>query len=75
MTIEDKPNINFDYRNLYDNQRKDRLSDVIGEYLNDDESSILTFYNDLQDEVQGWIDYHQKYLEKSIGILKLIKGS
>lgn len=48
----------------YQQHRKDRLADVIGEYLHDEDSSALTFYNDVMDELKIWQDYHRKYYDK-----------
>ena len=51
---------------------KYRLSEVVSEYLQDEEISILGFYHDLTDEIKSWVDYHKKYQEKAEGMLHLI---
>ncbi|CAF34298.1 hypothetical protein S-PM2d233 [Synechococcus phage S-PM2] len=78
MTIENAPLIpntkEFNDK-IYRQARKDRLSDTITDYMNDEDSGILNFYHDLTDEIQFWIDHHTKQLEKANGILRLVHGS
>ena len=57
----------------YADQRRDRLSDVIGDYLSDGTMSAKDIYNEIVSEVQSWIDYHEKELNKSIKFKGLIK--
>ena len=57
----------------YADQRRDRLSDVIGDYLSDGTMSAEDIYNEIVSEVQSWIDYHEKELNKSIKFKELIK--
>lgn len=56
----------------YKQVRRDRLVDLIGDYINDEDTSALTFYNEVKDEVKIWLDYHKKYMEKCESIIKLI---
>jgi predicted house-cleaning noncanonical NTP pyrophosphatase (MazG superfamily) len=72
--IEGRPEIQFDWQKQYADQRKERLADSVHEYLEDDEVSILTFYNDLKDCVEEIITYHKKNKEKAQGALQLILG-
>ena len=58
----------------YNEQRKDRLGDIVNDYLGDVDVSPLTFYNDLKDEIQSLIDYHQKQLDKANAFLDMIDG-
>jgi len=53
---------------------KSRLFDIVGEYLDDDNYSALTFFNDLNDSIKEWKDYHQKKQDKASGLVSLIKG-
>jgi len=53
---------------------KCRLFDIVGEYLDDDKYSALTFFNDLNDSIKEWKDYHQKKQDKASGLVSLIKG-
>jgi len=72
--IEGRPNITVDWKAEYAKQRKSRLADSIHEYLEDDDVSVLEFYNDLKDEIQEIITYHNDKKEKAVGALELILG-
>jgi len=74
MTIEGRPEIDHDWNEGYRKQIRNRLADVIGEYVNDDDLSALSFFHDLKDELAGWVDYHQNYADKTTAILHLIDG-
>ena len=58
----------------YHNQRRDRLSDVVGDYLTDESLTAKDFYRDLMAEVQSWIDYHEKELKRASEAASLLKG-
>ena len=58
----------------YYNQRRDRLSDVVGDYLTDESLTAQDFYKDLMEEVQSWINYHEKELKRTYGVKRLLKG-
>ena len=53
---------------------KCRLFDIVGEYLDDDNYSCLTFINDLNDAVKEWKDYHKKKHDKASAVLSFIAG-
>ena len=59
---------------IYDKQRRDRLSEAVGDYLTDESTSPEQFYNDLKGEVQDWVEYYKKYHEKSLQFLSYIQG-
>ena len=59
---------------IYNKQRRDRLSEAVGDYLTDESTSPEQFYNDLKKEVQDWVDYYKEYYEKSSQILSYITG-
>mgnify|MGYP003333167768 CR=1 FL=1 len=48
-TVEGRPTIVEDWEARYNEQRKDRLTDAVHDYLDDNDTSILQFYNDLRD--------------------------
>ena len=58
----------------YHNQRRDRLSDVVGDYLTDESLTAQDFYRDLMAEVQSWVDYHEKELKRASEAKSLLKG-
>lgn len=79
MTIEERPNIvspNVEKFNMdiYKNARRDRLDDMISDYLNDEETTPTEFYNDLVGKLQEWIDYYEKFAEKYKLALKIVNG-
>ena len=74
MTIEGRPELDFDWKKQYAHQRKDRLADSVHEYLEDDDVSILEFYNDLKDVIEDIITYHKKRKENAVGALQLVLG-
>ena len=59
---------------IYNKQRRDRLSDAVGDYLTDESMSPEQFYDDLKGEVQDWVEYYKKYHEKSSQVLSYITG-
>jgi len=58
----------------YETARKDRLVDIIGDYITDEDTSAEQFYDDLVHEIDTWSDYHQKYLEKCKMLKKMVNG-
>ena len=79
MIIETKPTIvnpNPDKFNMaiYEKARRDRLADCIGDYLTDEECSARRAYEELLAEAKGWIDYHQKNLDKANEFYSLLLG-
>lgn len=80
MTIEGRPNLIPDplfekeLMKSYDEQRKSRLSDVISDYLNDEDKTALDFYNDLVEELDVWLSYYQKFTEKYKYAKMLVNG-
>ena len=59
---------------IYDKQRRDRLSEAVGDYLTDESISPEQFYSDLKKEVQDWVDYYKGFHEKSSQVLSYITG-
>ena len=57
----------------YADQRRDRLSEVIGDYLSDGTMTAEDIYNEIVSEVQSYIEYHQNELNKSVKFKELIK--
>ena len=59
---------------IYNKQRRDRLSEAVGDYLTDESISPEQFYSDLKKEVQDWVDYYRGFHEKSSQVLSYITG-
>lgn len=56
----------------YSSYRKDRLIDLVDDYLNDSDTTAETFVSDILDEVKSLMDYHESQLQKaSTAYLKL----
>ena len=74
FTIEGRPELNVDWNAEYRRQRKDRLADAVHDYLDDSDTSILEFYNDLRDIITEMNTYHKTFAEKAEGALLLVNG-
>ena len=62
------------WQERYREQRKDRLNDIVHDYLDDKDTSILEFYNDLRDIIVEMNTYHKSFAEKAEGALLLVHG-
>ncbi|ADO97637.1 hypothetical protein SShM2_026 [Synechococcus phage S-ShM2] len=71
MTIEGRPEMET-WQTQYAVQRKDRMGDAIGDYLNDDKVEARQAYEEILSEAIDWRDYHQKQLTKAQQFLDLI---
>jgi len=58
----------------YREQRKDRLTDAVHDYLDDKDTSILEFYNDLREIIVEMNNYHKSFADKAAGALLLLHG-
>ena len=58
----------------YEQQRKDRIGDAIGDYLTDEKIDARQAYEEMLTEIQSWIDYHQKFLVKAQNLYALMQG-
>ncbi len=73
-TVQGRPNTEEDWEARYREQRKDRLTDAVHDYLDDVNTSILEFYNDLRDIIVEMNTYHKTFAEKAEGALVLVNG-
>jgi hypothetical protein len=78
MTTEIDPSLNTYPHNYmektYQSARKDRLVDIVADYFTDEDTTAQDFYNDLVTEIDSWIDYHRKFLEKAKLVKKMVNG-
>ena len=58
----------------YHKQRRDRLGDVVGDYLSDDNIDVDEFVRDLKSEIQEWIDYHEKQRRRASDVFEALKS-
>ena len=56
----------------YAKQRRNRLGDVVSDYLGDEEVTAETFCTDLTEEIRDWANYHRDQLNKANKILAQI---
>ena len=56
------------------NQRKERLADIVADYMNDEEVTSEEFYQDILSEVKSWIDYHETYVKKYSALYLKLQG-
>jgi len=70
-----EPDVDTFNMKIYNQARRDRLSDVIGDYITDQNTDAKTFYDELMSEISGWIEYHESYLDKCKIIKNLLQAS
>ena len=58
----------------YAKQRRDRLGDVVGDYLSDENVSVDEFVRDLKSELQEWVDYHARQLNRANDVFEALKS-
>lgn len=58
----------------YKIKRKERLADLVSEYLNEDDTTPQEFYDELIEEVDSWIDYNKKQMNKAVDAKSLLMG-
>jgi hypothetical protein len=58
----------------YREQQRDRIADLVGDYLGDDQLEAQELINDLLAEVKEWRDYHSKQADKADLIYLKLNG-
>ena len=56
----------------YDKQRRCRLADIIGDYLQDEDCDARRFYEEMLSELNDWIDYHRRFARKGENMRELM---
>jgi len=74
MTIEERPAF-ASINKTYAAQRRDRMSDCIGDYLNDEEVDPRQCYEEMLADIQSWIDYHENNLRRATTLKSLMMGN
>jgi putative sterol carrier protein len=59
----------------YDEQRRNRLADVVADYLGDEEVAAEKFCTELTQEVREWANYHKDQFNKANKILEQIDSN
>lgn len=76
MTIEGRPEIQYDWEASYRKQRRSRLDDALAEYLNDDtQTSPRESYEAILASAQEWIDYHKNNMDRWVEFKSLMMGN
>ena len=58
----------------YEEQRRDRMGDIVGDYLNDENVTSRQFYEELLAEVRDWKNYYKDHYSKYIEAEALLLG-
>ena len=58
----------------YRQHLKDRLTDIIAEYVSNDDLTPQMFYDDVADELKSWVDYYEQGLRKSADLYCRMQG-
>lgn len=69
---DERPFLGYD--TTYAEQRKDRMGDAIGDYLNDEKVDAAQAYQEMLSETQEWVKYHHTQWQKGKDLLELMLG-
>ena len=72
MTIEGRPEIQYDWEAEYARQRRDRMQDAIDDYLQDDKVTARRAYEEILCCVNDVIKYHKDNLKKAEDLRDLL---
>ena len=79
FTIEDRPTLKPDKEfeemmsKSYNEQRRDRLTDCIDDYLNDDDKTAIDLYDDMLASLEETRSYHERQINKIDSLIRMIK--
>ena len=79
FTLEDRPTLKPDKEfeemmsKSYDEQRRDRLTDCIDDYLNDDDKTAIDLYDDMLASLEETRSYHERQINKIDSLIRMIK--
>ena len=79
FTLENRPTLKPDKKfeemmsKSYDEQRRDRLTDCIDDYLNDDDKTAIDLYDDMLASLKETRSYHMKQISKIDSLIRMIK--
>lgn len=58
----------------YEEQRRERLTEAIFDYIQDENASARDLYLDIRNEIESTLQYHKKYVEKCSDLLDRLNG-
>jgi len=79
FTLEGRPTLKPDKEfeemmsKSYDEQRRDRLTDCIDDYLNDDDKTAIDLYDDILASLEETRDYHDRQKTKIDSLIRMIR--
>jgi len=79
FTLEGRPTLKPDKEfeemmsKSYDEQRRDRLTDCIDDYLNDDDKTAIDLYDDMLASLEETRDYHDRQKKKIESVIRMMK--
>ena len=79
FTLEGRPTLKPDKEfeemmsKSYDEQRRDRLTDCIDDYLNDDDKTAIDLYDDMLASLEETRSYHERQINKIDSLIRMIK--
>lgn len=56
----------------YNHARKERLDDIVFDYISDENIDANQFYKELKESIQECVDYFEKFSKKSNSMLELV---
>lgn len=62
------------WEETYARQRKDRLSDIISDFMSDEKVMPSDFYSTLLEDIENSINYYEKEANKYRELKKLLMG-
>jgi predicted house-cleaning noncanonical NTP pyrophosphatase (MazG superfamily) len=72
--IEGRPTLNINWDAEYAKQRKNRMTDAIDEYLQDEKTDARQSYEEILDSINSVVEYHKKNLKKAEELRDLMLG-
>ena len=79
FTLEDRPTLKPDKEfeemmsKSYNDQRRDRLTDCIDDYLNDDDKTAIDLYDDMLASLEETRNHHERQIQKIDSLIRMIK--
>lgn len=73
--IEGRPELkDIDWERRYIEERRNRMTDCIDEYLQDPKTDARQTYEDILSSIDGVIKYHKKEYDKAVALKSLMLG-
>ena len=79
FTLDGRPNLKQDKEfgemmsKSYNEQRRNRLTDCIDDYLNDDDKTAIDLYDDMLASLEETRNYHERQINKIDSLIRMVK--